>query len=264
MVSAASAACPAASAGCKTDIASLIVPTMSSPVATTLSKLSAAALRLSIMLFWVVVNPALLAAISNRVSPPSVRARTSTRSARPPSTTNAFCPFSWKPVPSAVATSCVLSGANFACSSIASAYMDCPLAIACIARVAPACRKAVAAMTAVDRNGLVANVFPISWASTQAAENPISLPPASTGIKIPAQPMSTICVQSTGSWVSPASRSVRKWPIGAAPSRKPRAISASMVSSSVLTSFTIAVVLFQIKNAARDDAKHHFGCAAFD
>ena len=102
-------------------IAESTAPSTSSPVASTSSNVIRAASRASIMFDLSRCTPARSAGISNNVSPAWVRAKTNSRSANPPSTTNCFDPDRQKPLPTARASKRVESGANLTLSSMAKA-----------------------------------------------------------------------------------------------------------------------------------------------
>src|SRR5579871_2943426 len=222
-----------------------------------------------------VATPFVLGSTRNSVSPsrspaePAVRAATIRRSATWPSTTNAFEPFSRKPLPDRAASSFVCSGRCFVPSSTASAASNSPAEIfgkcSDFCAALPPRESAEAASTAVERNGDGTRVRPISSITTPASTQPRPLPPKLSGTRSPQKPISAKVFQRSREKpvASLASRKCRKCDTGALSLMRPRALSRSIDCSSVRTR---AMVLSprQVEDALCDNAEHHLGCAALD
>ena len=184
------------------------------------------------------VTPLASFGTANSVRPPSVFAETMLMSATWPWRTKSFLPSRRKPLPLRVAVVATRSGRCFAPSSIASATIASPPAIAGSQRpacVPPACASAATAPTLVARKGEGVRLRPISSSTMPATVCPRPSPPCSSGTSIPGRPISTNwCHSSREKPVSSAwSRSLRMCDTGACSATKGATLSLSIAWSSL-------------------------------
>src|SRR5215203_3330699 len=225
-----------------------ISPSASASSTCTPSKVSRAALRLSTMMVRSRDSPCAVPSTRKSERPsrspgsPEVRAATISASATWPSATKVLLPSSRNPLPDFSALNAVCAGSCLRPSSTASARIASPATMAgsqrrfCASEPPPV--RAVAAMTAVERNGEAVSVRPISSQISAAPTLPKASPPYSSGTSTPVQPISAMLRHNSRlnpvSWRP--SRKALSWETGAASARNPRAESRSIASSSVRTS----------------------------